>query len=88
MGTYSLTLGNKTFETIKFVLLQNGIFAEHFVDRNGRLVLMRWYQSQTDVNIYEWYTKEYKARIQNNPSITVNGEKFILIEDRISEYAI
>lgn len=88
MGTYSLTLGNKTFETIKFVLLQNGIFTEHFVDRNGRLVLMRWYQSQTDVNIYEWYTKEYKARIQNNPSITVNGEKFILIEDRISEYAI
>ncbi len=88
MGTYDLILGNKTFETIQFVLLQNGIFTEHFVDRNGRLILIRWYQSQIDIDIYEWYTKEYKTRILNNPSITVNGEKYILIEDRISEYAL
>ena len=88
MGTYDLTIGSKSFETVKFVLLQNGIFTEHFVDRNGRLVMMRWYQAQTEIDIYELYTQEYKSKIQNNPYVTVNGKKYILIEDRISEYAI
>ncbi len=87
-GTYELTLGNRTFETISFVLLQNGIFTENFVDRNGRLILMRWYQAKTEVEIYEWYTSEYVACIQNNPSLIVNGKEYLLIEDRISEYAL
>lgn len=87
-GTYELTLGNRTFETVSFVLLQNGIFTEHFVDRNGRLILMRWYQAKTEAEIDEWYTREYVERIQNNPTLIVNGKEYLLIEDRISEYAL
>ncbi len=87
-GTYDLTIGNKTFETIKFIILQNGNFKEYFVDRNGRLVLMRWHQSQTDIAIDKRYPQEFKESIQNNLYVTVNGKKYILIEDRINEYAI
>ena len=85
-GTYDLTIGSKTFETVKFMILQGDAFKEFFVDRNGRLILMRWYQSQTDVFRSEIYPQEFKERIRNNPLVTVNGEKYILTEDRLNEY--
>ena len=87
-GTYDLTIGNKTFETIKFMILQNDIFKECFVDRNARLVLMRWHQCEDKILIYRKCPKEFIERIQNNPYVIVNGKKYILMEERINEYAI
>ncbi len=73
MGVYDVTISKKTFETIKICVVQNnGIFTESFVDRNGRLVLLRWYDSDAE----------------SGDSVTVNGTKYYLTEDRISEYAL
>lgn len=86
--TYDLTIGNKTFETIKFMILQNDNFKECFVDRNARLVLMRLYQNENKILISRKHWKKQQESIQNSPFITVNGEKYIFMEDRINEYAI
>ena len=39
-----VTIGERTFETIKFINVQNNtLVTENYVDTNGRLVLLRWY---------------------------------------------
>ena len=73
MGVYDVTVGKKTFETVKIGVVQpNGCYFESFVDRNGRLVLFRTYDVDSDIG----------------ESITVNGTEYRLINDRISEYAL
>ena len=88
LGTYDLTIGNKVFETIKCIILQNDNFKELFIDRNGRLILMRWYQYENSIPISRRAPKEYRESIANNPCITVNGKKYVLMDDRINEYAV
>ena len=90
MGTFDVTVGERAFETVKFINVQNGtLVTENYVDANGRLVLMRWYESVASVEQTEWYTDEYKnAIINENPRLTVNDVEYCLLEDRISEYAL
>lgn len=90
MGTFDVTVGERTFETVKFINVQNGtLVTENYVDTNGRLVLMRWYESVASVGQTEWYTDEWKnAIINENPRLTVNDVEYCLLEDRISEYAL
>ena len=89
MGTFDLTIGKRTFETIKFIRVQNNNnIAENYVDTNGRLVLMRWYESVDCVKQTEWYTDEFKQLIAGNPKLIVNDIEYCLVEDRISEYAL
>ena len=90
MGTFDVTVGERTFETVKFINVQNGtLITENYVDTNGRLVLMRWYESAASVEQTEWYTDEWKnAIINENPRLTVNDVEYCLLEDRISEYAL
>lgn len=90
MGTFDVTVGERTFETVKFINVQNGtLVTENYVDTNGRLVLMRWYESVASVEQTEWYTDEWKnAIINENPRLTVNDVEYCLLEDRISEYAL
>lgn len=88
MGVYDVTIGSKTFETIKVMLPQSGVVTESFIDRKGRLVLMRWYESSASIESNENYSKDFVARIRNNPSLTVNEIPYVLIEDRISAYAL
>jgi len=73
-GVYDVTIGERKFETIKLILLQGYCLTESYVDRNGRLVLLRWYERTNE--IYSFNT------------ITVNGNKYSLVEDRIGEYAM
>jgi hypothetical protein len=89
MGTFDVTIGKKTFETIKFIRVQkNNNIAENYVDANGRLVLMRWYESVDCIEQTEWYTDEFRQSIAENPKWIVNDIEYRLVEDRISEYAL
>ena len=90
MGTFDVTIGKRTFETIKFIRIQNNNnITENYVDENARLVFMRWYESVDCVEQTEWYTDEWKQSILNeNPRLTVNDIEYCLLEDRISEYAL
>ena len=89
MGVFDVTIGERTFETIKFIRVQNNNnVTENYVDTNGRLVLMRWYESVDCIEQTEWYPDEFKEHIANNPKLIVNDIEYRLIEDRISEYAL
>ncbi|MBQ8382286.1 MAG: RNA polymerase sigma factor [Clostridia bacterium] len=89
IGTYDVTIGERTFETIAFIRMQNNtIVTESYVDSNGRLVLMRWYESMDCLEANDNFSDQFIGRIRNNASITVNDIQYIHIEDRISEYAL
>lgn len=89
MGTFDVTIGERTYETIKFITVQsNTVIAEKYVDINGRLVLMRWYESLASIERTEWYTEELKQSAIKNSKLIVNDIEYYLIEDRISEYAL
>ena len=89
MGTYNVTVGERVFETIKFINVQNNtLVTENYVDTSGRLVLMRWYESVASIEQTEWYTDELKQSTVNNPKLIVNDIEYRLIEDRISQYSL
>ena len=89
MGVFDVTIGERTFETIKFIRVQNNNnITENYVDTNGRLVFMRWYESVDCIEQTEWYTDELKESTVNNPKLIINDIEYRLIEDRISEYAL
>lgn len=90
MGVYDVTIGERTFETIKIIIpsASCGVVTEDYVDRNGRLVMMRWYESAESIELNDNYSDEYVAKTECNPTIVVNDMEYRLIEDRISEYAL
>ena len=89
IGTFDVTIGQKTFETVKFIRVQNNNnITENYVDANGRLVFMRWYESVDCIRQTEWYTDDFKQHIAGNPKLIVNDIEYRLVEDRISEYAL
>lgn len=89
MGTFDVTIGARTFETIKFINVQsNTSITENYVDTNGRLVLLRWYESVDSIEQTEWCTDELKQSTVHNPKLVVNDIEYCLIEDRISQYAL
>ena len=89
MGTFDVTIGQRTFETVKFIRVQNNNnITENYVDENGRLVFMRWYESVDCIRQTEWYTDDFKQHIAGNPKLIVNDIEYRLVEDRISEYAL
>ena len=89
MGTFDVTIGERTFETIKFIRVQNNNnITENYVDTNGRLVFMRWYESVDCIKQTEWYTDDFKQHIAGNPKLIVNDVEYRLVETRISEYAL
>ena len=89
MGTFDVTIGQRTFETVKFIRVQNNNnITENYVDANGRLVFMRWYESVDCIEQTEWYTDDFKQHIAGNPKLIVNDIEYRLVEDRISEYAL
>lgn len=55
---------------------------------NGRLVLMRWYESVSCIAQTDYYSEEWKRSTVNNPKLFVNDMEYRLLEDRISGYAL
>ena len=89
MGSVDVTIGERTFETIKFINVRdNSYVTENYVDGNGRLVLLRWYESVDCIDQTEYYTDEFKQSCVNSPKLIVNNIEYRLIEDRISEYTL
>lgn len=89
MRTFDVTIGERTFETIKFIRVQNHYnITENCVDTSGRLVFMRYYESVDCIEQTEWYTDDFKQHIAGNPKLIINDIEYRLVETRISEYAL
>lgn len=89
MGRYHVTIGTKCFDTIKCLVVQKGTLAyENFIDKDGRLILMRWYETKASLENNDAYPASRLACAGQNDAIVINGEAFFHVEDRISEYAL
>ena len=90
LGTFDVSIGDRMFETIKFINLQCGgsLITENYVDLSGRLILLRRYESVDNIEQTEYYTDELKKALFKNLKLIVNDIEYYLIEDCISEYAL
>ena len=89
MGSFEVTIGERTFETILFIRMQNdSMVTENYVDKYGRLVLMRSYEVIEHLEQNENNSEEAIKRIEDIPSILLNDKIYQLVEDSISQYAL
>ena len=89
MGSFDVTIGERTFETILFIRMQNDTtVTENYVDTYGRLVLMRSYEAIECLEQNESDSEEFKKQDDNIPSISLNDKIYHLVEDSISQYAL
>ena len=90
MGVHEVSLGARIFECIKLLHPQpgSGIVTENYVDRNGRLVLMRWYECEESIDGNDNYPPERKKQLKAGIRLRINGTDCILVEERIGEYAL
>ena len=89
MGVYNIAIGQRTFEAIRFLRVQSdALLTENFVDANGRLILLRWYESADAIAQNEWYTDAVRQSSVHHPRLLVNDIEYRLMEDRISQYAL
>lgn len=88
LGVWNVTIGSRTFETIKCILTQNDSCEETYIDRNGRVVLLRQYEWSENLAANDYYSDSDRDAMQENAVIFVNGDPYIHTEDRISEYVL
>ena len=75
LGSFNVIVGTRTFGTVCFINVQDEYtVTENYVDKNGRLVLLRTYEAETDAKC--------------TPKLSVNGVEYFLTEDRISQYSL
>lgn len=83
-GVYDVTIGGKTYETVGVIEVQNGGYAtETYITREGQCVLLRWYETWVSICLNGNYSDEYRETLDENRRLTINGEEYIHIEDRL-----
>ncbi|MBQ9121657.1 MAG: sigma-70 family RNA polymerase sigma factor [Clostridia bacterium] len=89
-GVYEVQIGKRAFEAIKIICASNHALTvtETFIDLNGRMLWMNWYESDCSLTYSENYGAETLAGIQKNPTLIFNETLYRLTEIRISEYAL
>lgn len=82
-GRWSVTVGERTFDTVKLAIAQCGcLWSEFYLDANGRTVLLRTYESESGLGTGTL------SEIGEGNTVTVNGERYVLTEDRLSAYVL
>lgn len=84
VGRYDVTINNKTYDTVRYVLVEKGLLAEKYIDQNGRTILWRRY-NKDDWRI-ECYQTKWSERLPENIQIRVNGETYIHWYDCMTDY--
>ena len=95
VGRYNVEINGKTYDTICVVdseLYNENVFAEQYIDKNGRTVLWRRF------NKNDWSYKRYNEHYNfdgnklwsemfpENEQVTVNGEIYVHWYDCITDY--
>ena len=88
LGVWNVTVGNRSFETIKCIMLWYDSCEETYIDKNGRVVLLRQYEWIGSIESNDYYSSSDKAAIKENALILINGDKYVHTEDRISQYVL
>ena len=88
LGVWNVTVGNRSFETIKCIMLWYDSCEETYINKNGRVVLLRQYEWIGSIESNDYYSSSDKAAIKENALILINGDKYVHTEDRISQYVL
>ncbi|MGL4739166.1 MAG: RNA polymerase sigma factor [Cellulosilyticaceae bacterium] len=86
VGRYDVTINHKTYDTVRYVLIEDGMLAEKYIDQNGRTVLWRRYNKD------DWkmdvFQEPWSQKLSHNLQIKVNGETYIHWYDCITDYVL
>ena len=82
-GVYDVKIGDTVREAVGVIEVLNGYVTEKFITRDDRCILLRWYETWVSVCMNGNYSDEYRESIDGNRRLTVNGEEYIHLEDRI-----
>ena len=86
VGRYDVTINHKTYDTVRYVLIEHGLLAEKYIDQAGRTVLWRRYNK--DDWMIERYKMKWSEQLPENIQIKVNGETYVHWYDCITDYIL
>ena len=89
VGRYIVTIGGKSYDCICIIDIEtynSGVMSEQFIDKHGRTVLWRRFNSNN------WNIKTYKQhwseRLPNNERLYINDELYVHWYDCITDYIL
>ncbi len=83
-GVYEVRIGKDVYEAVGLVSGQpnGGVASEMYVTREGKCVLMRWYETWESAMTSPNY-ESFRETIRENRTIRVNGVEYVHVEDRL-----
>lgn len=86
IGRYTVTIGDRTFDTVALATMENALLVIQYVDQTGKTVLFRRY------NKFDWKFERYKQlwteKLPNSEKIIVNGETYVHWYDCLTDYVL
>lgn len=82
-GVYDVKIGETVSEAVGVIEVMNGYATETFITRDDRRILLRWYETWESICMNCNYSDEYRESLGGNRRLTINGEEYIHLEDRL-----
>ena len=82
-GVYDVKIGETVSEAVGVIEVMNGYATETFITRDDRRILLRWYETWESICMNGNYSDEYRESLGGNRRLTINGEEYIHLEDRL-----
>ena len=89
VGRYEVAINGKTYDTICVIdagAYVEGVVSEQYLDRNGRTILWRRFNSNDWM--FDSYGKHWTELLPENERITVDGETYVHWYDCITDYIL
>ena len=89
VGSYTVEIGGKRYDTICVVDIETydeGVMSEQYLDRNGRTVL--WRRFNSDDFARKRGEKPWTERLKGNETVLVNGRTYVHWYDCITDYVL
>ncbi len=89
VGRYQVEINGRTYDTICVIdagAYNEGVLSEQYLDRNGRTVLWRRFNSNDWMQ--DSYRRPWTELLPENERITVDGETYVHWYDCISDYIL
>lgn len=86
-GVVDIKIGEDVYEALELVSTQpgGGVATEEYVTREGKRVLLRWYETWNSAMTSPNY-ESFREEIVKNRTIRVNGTEYVHVEDRLYRF--
>ena len=89
VGRYTVAINGKVYDTVCVIMHETymgGMVSEQFIDRNGRTVL--WRRFNSDDWHFEHYGRKWSELLPDSDTLTINGQKYVHWYDCITSYIL